>query len=91
MDQKEKEDKIIKSIIPKISDYFIDKPSLTKDKLSEFLEYIDLNIWNSDDEKEVLWNALTVGNKEEKVQKITVIKNLSDFIHSNGKEIFYFE
>ena len=88
MDQKEKEDKIIKSIIPKISDYFIDKPSLTKDKLSEFLEYIDLNIWNSDDEKEVLWNALTVGNKEEKVQKITVIKNLSDFIHSNGKEIF---
>ena len=31
--QKEKEEKIIKSIIPKITDYFADKSTLTKDKL----------------------------------------------------------
>ena len=88
MEQKEKEEKIIKSIIPKISDYFLENNYLTKDKLSEFLDYIDLNIWNSENEKEVLWSTLSIGVKENKLQKVTVIKNLTDFIHSNGKNIF---
>ena len=88
MEQKEKEEKIIKSIIPKISDYFLENNYLTKDKLSEFLDYIDLNIWNSDNEKEVLWSTLSIGVKENKLKKVTVIKNLTDFIHSNGKNIF---
>ena len=86
--QKEKEEKIIKSIIPKITDYFADKSTLTKDKLQEFLDYIDLTFWNTEDEKEVLWKALTTNSNGNSVGKISVIKNLTDFIHSNGKDLF---
>ena len=83
------ESKLIKSLIPKITEYFEKNQYLQKSKLTEFLDFIDLNIWNNESEKEILWTALTQDVKSEKeLQRIILIKNLTNFIHSHDKEIF---
>ena len=83
------ESKLIKSLIPKITEYFEKNGYLQKNKLSEFLDFIDLNIWNSESEKEILWSALNQNVKNEKeLQRVILIKNLTSFIHSHDKELF---
>ena len=41
-ENKVKEEKLIKRLIPKITEYFKKHESLDKDKLKEFMQYIDL-------------------------------------------------
>ena len=83
------ESKLIKSLIQKITEYFENNQYLQKSKLTEFLDFIDLNIWNNESEKEILWTALTQDVKSEKeLQRIIIIKNLTNFIHSHDKELF---
>ena len=83
------ESKLIKSLIPKITEYFEKNGYLQKNKLSEFLDFIDLNIWNSESEIEILWSALNQNVKSEKeLQRVILIKNLTSFIHSHDKELF---
>lgn len=84
-----KEDKLIKSLIPKISEYFNENQYLKKDNLSKFLDYIDLTIWNSETEKEVLWAALMKNcSSEKELQKVILIKNLTNFIHGHSQSLF---
>ena len=89
-EKKEKEDKLIKAIIPKISDYFIDHSVLEKKSLSEFLDFIDLTQWNSENDQEILWEGLCGPNnsKDTGLQKVLVIKNLTDFIHQHSDSLF---
>ena len=84
-----KEEKLIKSLLPKISEYFDKHVSLKKEDLSEFLDFIDLNIWNSENEKEILWTALSQDTSDEReLQRVLLIKNLTNFIHSHDKDLF---
>ena len=84
-----KEEKLIKSLLPKISEYFDKHVSLKKEGLSEFLDFIDLNIWNSENEKEILWTALSQDTSDEReLQRVLLIKNLTNFIHSHDKDLF---
>ncbi len=88
--EKEREEKLIKTIIPKISDYFKENTFLEKENLQEFLEYLGITAWNkeNDEEKnEEIWNSLSKDSQEQKLQKIIVIKNITDYIHNHGNEL----
>ena len=92
MDQNDtvvKENKLIKALIPKISEYFKTKEFLEKSQLSDFLNFIDLSTWNEKD-KEVFWNEISKdkGQPTNKVQKVLLIKNLTEYIHSHSSELF---
>ena len=53
-ENKTKEEKLIKKLIPKITEYFKKNKFLHKGKVSEFLEFIELSIWNEKD-IEIFW------------------------------------
>ena len=88
--EKEREEKLIKTIIPKISDYFKENTFLEKENLQEFLEYLGITAWNKENDeekKEEIWNSLSKDSQEQKLQKIIVIKNITDYIHNHGNEL----
>jgi hypothetical protein len=88
--EKEREEKLIKTIIPKISDYFKENTFLEKENIQEFLEYLGITSWNKDNDeekKEEIWNSLSKDSQEQKLQKIIVIKNITDYIHNHGNEL----
>ena len=84
-----KENKLIKALIPKISEYFKNTEFLEKPKLAEFLNFIDLSTWNEKD-KEKFWSEISKdkGQPTNKVPKVLLIKNLTDYIHSHSNELF---
>ena len=47
------EEKLIQALLPKIAEYFTEHEYLKKEDLSDFLDFIDLNIWDSESEKEI--------------------------------------
>lgn len=68
----------------KITDYFSHHSTLKKEHLSEFLHSIDLSIWDTQDEKEALWYALSKNSKtSDNLLRDLVKKNLLAFIDSN--------
>jgi len=90
INEKEREEKFIKTIIPKISDYFKENSFLEKENLKSFLEYLGLRIWNKDNIEEKnneIWNSLSKDSQEKNLQKVIVIKNITDYIHIHGSEI----
>ena len=84
-----KENKLIKSLIPKISEYFLFNEYLEKSQLSNFLNHIDLSTWNEKD-KEIFWSEISKdkGKPTNKVPKVLLIKNLTEYIHSHSNELF---
>ena len=84
-----KENKLIKALIPKISEFFKTKEYLEKSQLSEFLNFIDLSTWNEKD-KELFWSEISKdkGQPTNKVQKVLLIKNLTEYIHAHSSELF---
>ena len=84
-----KENKLIKALIPKISQYFLYHEFLEKSQLSNFLNYIDLSTWNEKD-KEIFWTEISKdkGKSSSKVPKVLLIKNLTEYIHSHSNELF---
>lgn len=84
-----KENKLIKALIPKISEFFKTKEYLEKSQLSEFLNFIDLSTWNEKD-KELFWSEISKdkGQPSNKVQKVLLIKNLTEYIHIHSSELF---
>ena len=88
--EKEREEKLIKTIIPKISDYFKENSSLEKENLQNFLEYLGLRTWNKDNNEEKnneIWKSLSKDCQDKNLQKVIVIKNITDYIHLHGSEI----
>ena len=84
-----KENKLIKALIPKISEYFKTNEFLEKNQLSDFLNFIDLSTWNEKD-KEIFWSEISKdkGQPTNKVQKVLLIKNLTEYIHAHSSELF---
>ena len=84
-----KENKLIKSLIPKISEYFKANEYLEKPQLSDFLNFIDLSTWKEKD-KEKFWLEISKdkGQPTDKVPKVLLIKNLTEYIHSHSNELF---
>ena len=84
-----KENKLIKSLIPKVSDYFQTREYLEKAQLTEFLNFIDLSTWNEKD-KDKFWSEISKdrGKTSERVKKVLLIKNLTEYIHNHSKELF---
>ena len=84
-----KENKLIKSLIPKISEYFKKNEYLEKTQLSDFLNFIDLSTWKEKD-KEKFWLEISKdkGQPTDKVPKVLLIKNLTEYIHSHSNELF---
>ncbi len=84
-----KENKLIKSLIPRISEYFKTNEYLEKTQLSDFLNFIDLSTWNEKD-KEIFWSEISKdkGQSSNKVQKVLLIKNLTEYIHAHSSELF---
>ena len=84
-----KENKLIKSLIPKISEYFKKNEYIEKSQLTDFLNYIDLSTWNEKD-KEKFWSEISKdkGQPSNKVQKVLLIKNLTQYIHAHSNELF---
>ena len=84
-----KENKLIKALIPKISEYFKKNEFLEKSQLTDFLNFIDLSTWNEKN-KEKFWSEISKdkGQSTNKVQKVLLIKNLTEYIHSHSSELF---
>ena len=84
-----KENKLIKALIPRISEYFKKNEFLEKSQLTDFLNYIDLSTWNEKD-KEKFWSEISKdkGQPTNKVQKVLLIKNLTEYIHAHSNELF---
>ena len=86
-ENKTKEEKLIKKLIPKITEYFKKNEFLVKDKLQEFMEFIDLSIWDEKN-KEFFWKEISKGSNGTNLQKVLLVKNLTDYIHNHSKELF---
>ena len=84
-----KENKLIKALIPKISEYFKQNEFLEKSQLTDFLNYIDLSTLKEKD-KEKFWSEISKdkGQPTNKVQKVLLIKNLTEYIHAHSSELF---
>ena len=83
-----KENKLIKALIPKISDYYVSNEFVKKEELSKFLDFIDLSTWS---EKESLWKELSKDCKDpdkKGLPKVLLVKNLTEFIHNHNEELF---
>ena len=90
INEKEREEKLIKTIIPKISDYFKENSFLEKENLKNFLDYLGLRTWNKENIEEKnneIWNSLSKDSQDKNLQKVIVIKNITDYIHLHGSEI----
>ena len=76
----------------KIESYFSSNNNelLSYDKIDDFLMAIDLyEMWNSEEEKDILWQCLMKYNKDDKVDKEGAIKGLHDLLaqeEENQKE-----
>ena len=86
-ENKVKEEKLVKRLIPKITEYFKNHESLDKDKLQEFMEFIDLSILDENN-KESFWRELSKSSNGKKIQKILLVKNLTEYIHNHSQELF---
>ena len=86
-ENKAKEEKLIKRLIPKITEYFKKHETLDKDKLNEFMEFIDFSIFN-DKNKEEFWKEISKGSNEKNLQKVLFVRNLTNYIHNHSKELF---
>ena len=86
-ENKTKEEKLIKKLIPKITDYFKNNEFLAKEKFQEFMEFIDLSIWDEKN-KEFFWKEISKGSNGTNLQKVLLVKNLTDYIHNHSKELF---
>ena len=83
-----KENKLIKALIPKISDYYVSNEFVKKEELSKFLDFIDLSTLS---EKESLWKELSKDCKDpdkKGLPKVLLVKNLTEFIHNHNEELF---
>ena len=86
-ENKTKEEKLIKKLIPKITEYFKKNEFLHKGKLSEFLDFIELSIWNEKD-IEIFWKEISKDSNGKNLQKVLLVRNLTDYIHNHSKELF---
>ena len=86
-ENKVKEEKLIKRLIPKITEYFKKHESLDKDKLQAFMEFIDLSILDENN-KESFWGEISKSSNGKKIQKILLVKNLTEYIHNHNQELF---
>ena len=68
-------------IMEKTKSFFKTFNELTKDNLDTYLECIDLlDIWNTKEEKEFLWNSFYKNNINGKVVESSVIKGLNEIL-----------
>ena len=86
-ENKTKEEKLIKKLIPKITEYFKKNKFLHKGKVTEFLEFIELSIWNEKD-IEIFWKEISKDSNGKNLQKVLLVRNLTDYIHNHSKELF---
>ena len=77
----------------KIESYFSSNNNelLSYENIDDFLKSIDLyQFWNSEEEKDVLWQSLMKYNKDKKIDKNGAIKGFHDLLtqedNSNSKE-----
>ena len=87
-ENKAKEEKLFKRLIPKITEYFKKNETLAKEKLDEFMEFIDLSIGKTQKDKEEFWKEMTKGSNEKNLQKVLLLRNLTNYIHNHSKELF---
>ena len=86
-ENKIKLEKLFKRLNPKITEYFKKNETLSKEKLDEFMEFIDLSIGRTQKDKEEFWKEMTKGSNEKNLQKGLLLRNLTNYIHCHSKEI----
>ena len=77
-----------KQLIEKIKHYFESNPPLTsKDELDNFLSAIDLlDIWNSDEEKDNVWDYISKYIKNSKIDCEGAIKGIKDLLSQEEEQ-----
>ena len=77
-----------KQLIEKIKHYFKSNPPLTsKDELDNFLSAIDLlDIWNSDEEKDNVWDYISKYIKNSKIDCEGAIKGIKDLLNQEEEQ-----
>ena len=86
-ENKTKEEKLVKKIIPKITEYFKKNEFLKKENITEFMEFIDLSILD-ENSIESFWKEISKDSKGQNLQKVLLVRNLTDYIHNHSKELF---
>ena len=86
-ENKTKEEKLIKRLIPKITEYFKKNETLEKEKLQDFMEFIDLSIIDEKN-KDSFWKEISKSSNGKSIQKVLLVRNLTEYIHNNSKTLF---
>ena len=81
------EEKLIKKLIPKITEFFKKHEKLEKEKVSAFMEFIDLSILDENNQ-ESFWNEISKNSNGKNIQKVLLVRNLTEYIHNHSKELF---
>ena len=86
-DNRTQEEKLIKRLIPKITEYFKKHEKLEKENVSKFMEFIDLSI-RDENNQESFWNEISKNSNGKDLQKVLLVRNLTEYIHNHNKDIF---
>ena len=82
------EDDVLQELKTKMEEYFKTKNSIEKkEDLDGFLEAIDLlEVWNSDEEKDLCWQCLNKYNKEGIIDLNAAINGIRDLINQDEEQ-----
>lgn len=84
----EEEDDVLQQLKTKIEVFFQNKKNIDKkEDLDSFLEAIDLlEVWNTDEEKEVCWQSLNKYNKNGVIDYNAAINGIKDLINQEEEQ-----
>ena len=85
---KSKEEKLIKQLIPRITEFFTKNKTLEKGKLKELITFLEFPSIPEIQDTESFWKEISKNSSNKNITKELFMKNLTEYIHNHSKEIF---
>ena len=85
---KSNEEKLIKQLIPKISEYFNKYKILEKSAIKQLISFLDFPDITEQKDIETFWKEISKNSNGKNITIELFIKNLTEYIHNHSKELF---
>ena len=85
---KSNEEKLIKQLIPRITEFFTKNKTLEKGKLKELITLLEFPNIPEIQDTESFWKEISKNSSNKNITKELFMKNLTEYIHNHSKEIF---